>query len=151
MPYFESMTATTSVPSLLMAIQQQNATTLQQHQQRFQHLVEKYVDVEEEVYDDKDNNECEEEERMEDAQTVTKQSTPTTKISEMDPLTAMLMEQKAEETRKAELMLKYKKERARLKRGLVTEGRYIGSESEGGDQASVSRPMMIHMVSCLVR
>ena len=147
------MTATTSVPSLLMAIQQQNATTLQQHQQRFQHLVEKYVDVEEEDDDkDKDNNECvKEEERMEDAQTVTKQSTPTTKISEMDPLTAMLMEQKAEETRKAELMLKYKKERARWKRGLVTEGRYIGSESEGGDQASVSRPMMIHMVSCLVR
>jgi hypothetical protein len=114
---------------LLMAIQQHNAAAIQRHQQRFQQLVEKYVDVIEE--DDG-------EETMDDPDKVPKQSIPTSKIFEMDPLTAMLMEQKAEETRKAELMLKYKKERARLKRGLATEGRYIGSESDGVDQASVS-------------
>lgn len=62
----------------------------------------------------------------------------TAKPAEIDPLTAMVMEKEAQETRKAELYLKYRKERARMKRGLATEARVIESESDGVDQASVS-------------
>ena len=59
--------------------------------------------------------------------------------AEVDPLTAMVMEKEAQETRKAELYLKYRKERARRKRGLTTEARVIESESDEVDRASVSR------------
>jgi hypothetical protein len=58
--------------------------------------------------------------------------------TEIDPLTAMVMEEQARETRKAELYLKYRKERARRKRGLTTEARIIESESDEVDRASVS-------------
>ena len=64
---------------------------------------------------------------------------------EIDPLTAMVMEQEAIETRKAELLLKYKKERARRKRGLTTEGRQVVGESDGVDEASVSVREHFHM------
>ena len=58
---------------------------------------------------------------------------------EIDPLTAMVMEEQERETRKAELYLKYRKERARRKRGLTTEARIIESEcDEVVDRASVS-------------
>ena len=51
----------------------------------------------------------------------------------------MVMEQEAQETRKAELYLKYRKERARMKRGLSVEARVIeGEADEGVDRASVS-------------
>lgn len=63
---------------------------------------------------------------------------PSPKSADIDPLTAMVMEQEAQEIRKAELYLKYRKERARRKRGLTTEARVIESESDEIDQASVS-------------
>lgn len=59
---------------------------------------------------------------------------------DVDPLTAMVMEQEARETRKQELYLKYRKERARRKRGLVTElsrPTDAGEEDDGLDRASV--------------
>ena len=62
----------------------------------------------------------------------------TAKPAEIDPLTAMVMEKEAQETRKAELYLKYRKERARMKRGLATEAHVIESESDEVDRASVS-------------
>jgi hypothetical protein len=64
----------------------------------------------------------------------------------------MVLEQKAQETRKAELLLKYKKERARRKRGLTTEGRYTGSdESDGIDRASVSFiTVLLGVFVCLI-
>jgi len=119
---------TMTTPSLfLSAIQQHNAFVIQQHQQRYQQLVEKYVGEEEEEQEDGE---------ADDIHYGKSTSVP---VPEIDPLTAMLMEQKAEESRKAELLLKYKKERARRKRGLTTEARHIGDESDGGvDRASVS-------------
>lgn len=62
--------------------------------------------------------------------------------AEIDPLTAMVMEEQARETRKAELYLKYRKERARRKRGLTTEARIIESESDEVDRASVSHSVL---------
>ena len=63
----------------------------------------------------------------------------------MDPLTAMVMEQEAQETRKQELYLKYRKERARRKRGLATElsRPKIGEDDDedGLDRAAVSFPV----------
>lgn len=57
---------------------------------------------------------------------------------DIDPLTAIVMEEEARETKKSELYLKYRKERARRKRGLTTEARIIESESDEVDRASVS-------------
>ena len=111
-----------STKDILELIYQTNKGAIQKQNGRFQSLMEKYVE-----------DEVEEEAAPED--TVQKEDS---KAPEVDPLTAMVMEQEAIETRKAELLLKYKKERARRKRGLTTEGRHIGDESDGIDRASVS-------------
>ncbi len=88
--------------------------------------MEKYVEAEEE--DEHDKHASEEEVK----------ETPAP-APEIDPLTAMVMEQEARETKKAELYLKYRKERARRKRGLTSEtGNSTGEENDGIDRASVS-------------
>jgi hypothetical protein len=110
-----------SIADQLNLIYETNKELIQKQQERFQSLVEKYVEVEIPV---------------EEVQSPEKETVH--QVPDVDPLTAMLMEQQALETRKAELLLKYKKERARRKRGLTTEGRQIGDESDGIDQASVS-------------
>ena len=97
-----------------------NADKVSQQNDRFNELMEKYVE--------------EEEETGTPEKEAAEKSTP-----EIDPLTAMMMEQEAQETRKAELLLKYRKERARRKRGLtVDDGATICEESDGIDRASVS-------------
>jgi hypothetical protein len=132
----------TTLPFLLVAMQQHNAIAIQQHQQRYQQLVEKYIEEEGGGEDEEDVG----------TETMARDQTPTKTILEMDPLTAMVLEQKAQETRKAELLLKYKKERARRKRGLTTEGRYTGSdESDGIDRASVSFiTVLLGVFVCLI-
>ena len=105
---------------------QWNEEALSQQKARFHELMEKYVEEEEE-----------EEEQQH-------KKTEPPKPAEVDPLTAMVMEQQARETRKAELMLKYRKERARRKRGLAVEaGSANGDESDGIDRASV-RTYLVH-------
>lgn len=114
--------------TLMEQIQRQNANIIQQQNERFQKLVEQYIE--------EDVPEGEEE----TAPTVShEETTAPTASAEIDPLTAIFMEKQAQETRQAELLLKYKKERARRKRGLTTEGgRQIGDETDGIDRASVS-------------
>jgi hypothetical protein len=111
---------TLSTKELLDHIYDTNKESIRQQHERFQRLMDKHVEVEVE----------EEEQEM--------ATDKTEAAPEIDPLTAMVKEQEAIETRKAELLLKYKKERARRKRGLSTEGRHIGDESDGIDRASVS-------------
>lgn len=111
---------------VLELVFQENESTLQQQKEQFQKLIENHV--EEEVV---------EEEGVE-IQTEPSNSPQSPPQPEVDPLTAIVMEHQARETRKAELLLKYKKERARRKRGLTTEGKVIGDESDGIDRASVS-------------
>jgi hypothetical protein len=86
-----------------------NQVLIEQQRRRFQELMEKYVTPEEE----------------ETTTTTTPEpsnESPAPSPSMMlDPLTAMVMEQEQQETRKQELYLKYRKERARRKRGLSTE------------------------------
>jgi hypothetical protein len=112
-----------------------NEGTIGQHNARFKELMEKYVEVEEE----EEHHPSEEE---------VKETAPL----EVDPLTAMVMEQEARETRKAELYLKYRKERARRKRGLTSEtGNSTGEENDGIDRASVSIYLwkILYLVYCL--
>lgn len=111
---------TASTAQLLNLIYETNKEVIQKHHERFQSLVEKYVEVE-----------------IPAEEAVSPANETHLQLPDVDPLTAMLMEQQALETRKAELLLKYKKERARRKRGLTTEGRQIGDESDGIDQASL--------------
>ena len=113
-----------STNELLDLIYEANKESVRKHNERFQSLLEKYV--EEEVVD------------LQHEQEAVANVAP-----EIDPLTAMVMEQQAIENRKQELLLKYKKERARRKRGLSTEGRHIGDESDGIDRASVSAPQVL--------
>ena len=83
-----------------------NERIIQEQNARFQEFVRKYVEVEVEERDE-EGQESEE-------------NNQNSAAAEIDPLTAMVMEQEARETRKAELMLKYRKEKARRKRGPVS-------------------------------
>eukprot|EP00934_Nitzschia_sp_Nitz4_P002206 Nitzschia sp. Nitz4//scaffold31_size150131//53596//55515//NITZ4_002822-RA/size150131-processed-gene-0.105-mRNA-1//1//CDS//3329547641//2206//frame0 len=107
---------------------EQNETLIQQQAEKFQRLNDEYLLVQEEG-------------EPEAPPTTSSQhaqaATPDSSATDMDPLTAMVMEQEAIENRKAELMMKYKKERARRKRGLTTEGTTATDESEGMDRASL--------------
>jgi hypothetical protein len=103
--------------------------------ERFKYLVEKYV--EEDVNENDNNNSGDETNNNNNKGNDTAAAASTSAM--LDPLTAMVMEEEARETRKAELYLKYRKERARRKRGLSTEARIIESESgDEVDRASVS-------------
>ena len=122
-PAVEDPTVSTS----LEACWQWNSTTVTQQNERFKGLMEKYIEEEEEVM----NQTAE--------QSVQGSSSPPA-VSDIDPLTAMVREQEERESRKAELYLKYRKEKARRKRGLATDGGYTGDgENDGIDTASVSQ------------
>lgn len=88
---------------------------------RFQEFISKYVEIEEE----------------EAPQEAEETNAPNAPIPDIDPLTAMFMEQEARETRKAELYLKYRKERARRKRGLTVEASNDEEEDDGVDRAAL--------------
>jgi hypothetical protein len=109
-----------------------NREIIAQQDERFKGLVEKHVE------EDQDEGEVQKE-----GQDVDKDMAGG--VPEVDPLTAMVMEQEAIETRKAELYLKYRKEKARRKRGLTTEARIIESESEEVDRASVRKQFDYHL------
>mmetsp|Transcript_14878 Transcript_14878/g.41426 ORF Transcript_14878/g.41426 Transcript_14878/m.41426 type:complete len:656 (+) Transcript_14878:96-2063(+) len=111
----------------LQAVLEYNRDVVVQQAERFKELVGKHV---EEKLDEGENSEHTDSNDLDN-------SNASAKPSEIDPLTAMLMEQEAQETRKAELYLKYRKERARRKRGLATEARVIESDSDEVDQASL--------------
>jgi hypothetical protein len=100
--------------------------------ERFTGLVEKYVEEKTEVGNERPSASLSSESNGFDSANTN--SNPV----EIDPLTAMVIEKEAQETRKAELYLKYRKERARMKRGLTMEARVIESESDEVDRASVS-------------
>jgi hypothetical protein len=109
-------------------IYQQNKETIAQQHKRFQELVEKHVEMEDE----------EEEQHVNFAeQGIVQKKQQERVVDDMDPLTAMVRENEERETRKQELYLKYRKERARRKRGLNVEAQEYGEESDGIDRASV--------------
>ena len=107
-----------------------NRAVVQQQNDRFKEMVEKHLEEEEEK-EEKANS------RTENQAQAAPESASTTTSQMLDPLTAMVMEQEAQKTRKAELYLKYRKERARMKRGLSVEARVIEGESDEVDRASV--------------
>jgi hypothetical protein len=116
-PSTEDPTATTNLEFCF----QWNSETVSQQNARFRELMEKYIEEEEEV------KEAEQE------------ATAAHTALDIDPLTAIVREQEERESRKAELYLKYRKEKARRKRGLVIDGGYDGNgENDGIDRASVS-------------
>ena len=110
-----------------------NRDVIQQQEDRFKNLVQKYVEETTDVGNDEHATPP-----LSPEEIGFDSANSTAKPAEIDPLTAMVMENEAQEMRKAELYLKYRKERARMKRGLATEARVIESESDGVDQASVS-------------
>ena len=138
-----SSSSSSSLSATLEDIYQRNIQRVTQQNQRFQELLEKYVEEEPQETD------------VDIASPTTKEdmeqpSSPPSKTKQqqqqqqqqpkvdIDPLTAMVMENEARETRKQELYLKYRKERARRKRGLSQAGGYQGGdESDGIDRASV--------------
>jgi hypothetical protein len=112
----------------------ENQDLVKQQSTRFERLMEKHVHSEEE--DDENEEEV-------TASAAVPEQAPQQPAPEYDPLTAMVMENEARETRKQELYLRYRKERARRKRGLTTEAQPHGEESDGIDRASVSIYMHI--------
>jgi hypothetical protein len=125
----EPTTKSSTSHCTLDEVTEYNRQVIAQQSEWFKALVEKHLE-EEEDDDDKE----EEEEHAEEKE----ESVPQPPSIDVDPLTAMVMEQQAQETRKAELYLKYRKERARMKRGLAVEARVIESENDQVDRASVS-------------
>ena len=120
-PSTQDPTATTTLESCL----QWNSETIAQQNSRFQELMTKYIEEEEEVT------------KQEEAATT--EASPPAPVM-LDPLTAMVREQEEKESRKAELYLKYRKEKARRKRGLANDGGFNESgENDGIDRASVRK------------
>ena len=115
----------------LNSILSHNEDEISRQAERFKNLVEKYTEETSEV----DNEHPDLSPSMPSDKF---EFDSTSNSAEVDPLTAMVMEKEAQETRKAELYLKYRKERARMKRGLATEARVIESESDEVDRATVS-------------
>lgn len=112
----------------LQAVLEYNSDVVAQQLGRFRELVERHA---EEKIDEGENSQDKGNDELDNLNTAAKST-------EVDPLTAILIEQEAQETRKTELYLKYRKEKARRNRGLATEARVIESESDEVDQASVS-------------
>lgn len=124
--------------STLETVLECNKETVMECNKVFKELVEKHVEETEEVDESSLDNIAGTNGQVLSSSS---SSTPDTSKSievDVDPLTAIVMEKEARETRKAELYLKYRKERARRKRGLTTEARIIESESDEVDRASVS-------------
>lgn len=116
----------------LKSVEDYNRGIIAQQNERFKVLVEKHVEEDE---TEQDARQREERSSLNDASAA---GQGLGKAHEVDPLTFMVMEEEARETRKAELYLKYRKEKARRKRGLTTEAKIIDSESDEVDRASVS-------------
>jgi hypothetical protein len=116
----------------LQTVHDCNIEVIAQQNDRFKILVEKHVEEDETEQQARQRHE----EGSSNGTTDTGQEAST--APEVDPLTFMVMEEEARETRKAELYLKYRKERARRKRGLTTEAKIIESENDEVDRASVS-------------
>lgn len=114
--------AATPMPLSLETVLEANGEQILKQNDRYQDLVSRYMDVE-----------VEEEQVNEQDQGQHAQS-----AAEIDPLTAMVMEKEAHESRKAELYLKYRKEKARRNRGLATEARVVQEDTDGVDQAALS-------------
>ncbi|KAL3899100.1 MAG: hypothetical protein SGARI_006532, partial [Bacillariaceae sp.] len=102
-----------------------NRELVEQQNERFKKMVEQHLE------------EDEEEPEGDNQAAAAPDATNNNSAAMLDPLTAMVMEQEAQETRKAELYLKYRKERARMKRGLHVEARVIEGESDEVDRASL--------------
>ena len=141
----------------LETVTEYNSEIIAKQGERFKELVEKHVEETEGV----DATKNEQQQQQQPNNNVSSSSgnnnnnnnnatiDDTAKFA-FDPLTAMVMEQEAQETRKAELYLKYRKERARRKRGLTTEARVIESENdEVVDRASVSY-VLCYVMLCYV-
>ena len=140
-----SSSSSSSLSATLEDIYQRNIQRVTQQNQRFQELLEKYVEEEPQETDgdiaspttkeDMEQPSSPPSKTKQQQQQQQQQQQPKVDI---DPLTAMVMENEARETRKQELYLKYRKERARRKRGLSQAGGYQGGdESDGIDRASV--------------
>ncbi|KAG7366657.1 Rab-GTPase-TBC domain containing protein [Nitzschia inconspicua] len=121
----EPITKSSNCHCTLEEVTEYNRSVIAQQTEWFKSLVERHLE--------------EDEQKQEEKEESTKEaSAPSgSEVADIDPLTAMVMEQQAQETRKAELYLKYRKERARMKRGLAVEGRVIESESDEVDRASL--------------
>mmetsp|Transcript_8931 Transcript_8931/g.22540 ORF Transcript_8931/g.22540 Transcript_8931/m.22540 type:complete len:697 (+) Transcript_8931:37-2127(+) len=118
----------------LESVLKHNQPTVKEINDKFKELVTNHVEVEEENDDDDDENGGDNNSTNETSAAASTGGG----AAIIDPLTAMVMEEEARETRKAELYLKYRKERARRKRGLTTEARIIESEcDEVVDRASL--------------
>jgi len=121
--------------STLETVLEYNKETLMECNKVFKELVEK-VEETEEVDDSSDNMDGTNDQALSSSSSSTPDTTKSIEV-DVDPLTAIVLEKEARETRKAELYLKYRKERARRKRGLTTEARIIESESDEVDRASL--------------
>jgi len=106
-----------------------NASLLQDQRTRYRALVEKHEAALQAFMAEGAN---EEEEATEEEAPATE----TNDTAALDPLTAMVREQEAQEKRRQELELKYRKERARRNRGIY-EGE-AGGDSHNGTTDAVS-------------
>ena len=124
-----------------------NKTLIEQQKDKFRELMEKYV------HEDEDQSELNDDQALSSADGVGEggdTATDAGSAADVDPLTAMVMEQEGREKRKQELYLKYRKERARRKRGLATElsRPSDAGEDDGLDHASVRSPVIVVFSFC---
>jgi hypothetical protein len=127
--------STTTRPTLEDLLRH-NAELLEQEQSQYQKLQETYQNHLGQI--DNNNNEVEEkEEEEEDAEEVVANTANVPPdidpLSSMDPLTAMLQEQQAQENRRQELDLRYRREKARRKRGLATDAKVVVADCDTED------------------
>ncbi|CAJ1958630.1 unnamed protein product [Cylindrotheca closterium] len=121
-PKIDPSKSPTPVPLSLETVLEANGERILKQNDRYQEFVSEYMDIEVE------------EEQLDEQE----QGQPEESAAEIDPLTAMVMEQEAHESRKAELYLKYRKEKARRNRGLATETRVVQGETDGVDEATLN-------------
>lgn len=136
-----------------------NASLLQDQRNRFNDLREEHAEAleafvaEEQQHDDND-------------ETSATASPPPTTTASLDPLTAMLQEKEAQEERRRELELKYRKERARRNRGISNDSPTNSSNTDAvcmrsnfclcevASSASYLRPHFpytLSTVACIIR
>lgn len=124
-----------------------NASLLQDQRRRYQDLVEQHAEtlhafLHAEQQDDNTNA------NKQASQESTPANETTTAAVSLDPLTAMLREQEAQEKRRQELELKYRKERARRNRGISNDGQV--SNDSGGDGATTDAVRQTSCVMCMM-
>ena len=120
----------------LQELYEWNATQLQEQRERYRDLVEKH-EANHIVFPLQQEQHEEEAEQAPVSPAVDNNAM-------LDPLTAMVREQEAQEKRRQELDLKYRKERARRKRGIYEgETDVHGDSGDRGDTYSVCEIMCI--------